>query len=125
MTMSAISRALYAAFWTALLFAFVMAVLPQPPKLPGAPTDKVLHIVAFLTLSALAATAYPRVGLVRIAVWLSAFGALIEIVQAVPALHRDADVVDWLVDTAAVAVALGVVWLFRRKRAGLRGDRAK
>ena len=28
------------AFWAAVLFAFTMAVVPQPPQLPGAPSDK-------------------------------------------------------------------------------------
>ena len=31
-------------FWGALGFAFVMASLPQPPAIPGDPSDKVLHV---------------------------------------------------------------------------------
>jgi VanZ family protein len=46
---------------------------------------------------------------------LSAFGALIEIVQAVPALHRDSSALDWLADTGAVLVVLIVVALNRRR----------
>ena len=41
--------------------------------------------------------------------WLAAFGAAIELFQALPALHRDAEVLDWLADMAAAAVALGLV----------------
>lgn len=104
------------AFWSALVFAFVMAVLPQPPQLPGDPSDKVQHILAFATLATLAALAFPRVPLVRIGIALSAFGALIEFVQLIPALNRDGDLVDWLADTLAVIVVLSAFALFRRRK---------
>jgi VanZ family protein len=100
-------------FWSALVFAFVMAVLPHPPRLPGAPSDKIQHILAFSVLSTLAPLAYPRARLLGIALGLSAFGVLIEVVQAFPALHRDASVLDWLADSAAIAVVLGLVALIR------------
>ena len=105
-------------FWTATGFAFVMAVIPHPPQLPGEPNDKIQHIAAFATLSVLGAWAYARAPLLRMAIGLSLFGALIEIVQAIPALHRDSDVLDWIADTAAcVAVLLLVRWWRRRKSA--------
>jgi VanZ family protein len=105
-------------FWAAAAFAFVMAILPHPPDLPGAPSDKVQHIAAFLVLGLLAALAYWRTSLLRIAAGLSLFGALIEIVQGIPGLHRDSDAVDWLADTAAVALALMLVRLLRARRSG-------
>jgi VanZ family protein len=101
-------------FWAAASFAFVMAVLPHPPEVPGEPNDKVEHIIAFAILAALGSFAYPRTGLWRLLAGLSLFGALIEIVQAIPALQRDSDVWDWVADTAAVAVVLTLVWLWRR-----------
>lgn len=107
---------LRAAFWAALLLAFVMALLPQPPMLPGGPSDKVQHVLAFVTLAILAALAWPRLSLLKLGVALSAFGALIEILQLMPALNRDGDVGDWLADTVAVAAALGAIALFRRVR---------
>src|SRR3954452_23237759 len=85
-------------FWAAAAFAFVMGIIPHPPELPGAPSDKVQHIVAFATLALLGSRAYPRTAQARILVGLALFGALIEIIQAIPALHRDSDVVDWLAD---------------------------
>ncbi|MDP9414956.1 MAG: hypothetical protein M3Q08_12925 [Pseudomonadota bacterium] len=109
------SRYLPFVFWAALAFAFVMAVLPMPPRLPGNPSDKIQHILAFSVLAALAAAAYPRASLIRMGLWLSAFGALIEIVQTIPALNRDGDYVDWIADTAAAAVFLGLAALFRRR----------
>ena len=80
--------------------------MPHPPQLPGEPSDKVQHIVAFATLAALGSFAYPVTSPIRLLAGLSLFGALIEVVQAIPALHRDSDVVDWIADTAAVFVML-------------------
>jgi hypothetical protein len=100
------SRAARTFFWAAACFAFVMAVLPNPPELPGEPNDKVQHIAAFATLALAGSFAYPAVGPLKLLVRLSLFGAGIEIVQAIPALHRDSDVLDWLADTFAVAAML-------------------
>jgi VanZ family protein len=117
------TRALRLLFWSALAFAFVMAVLPHPPRLPGSPGDKIQHILAFLVLSALAPAAYREARLAAIAAGLSAFGVLIEIVQTVPALNRDASVLDWLADSAAIAAVLGVVLLWRRRPSHQAGGR--
>jgi hypothetical protein len=100
-----------ASFWAALTFALVMALLPQPPQLPGTPSDKVQHIVAFATLAALGSAAYRSMSCMRLLGILSAFGAIIEIFQAIPALNRDSDPVDWLADTVAAGLVLaGVRW---------------
>ena len=94
-----------------------MAVLPHPPEVPGHPSDKVQHVAAFATLSRLGSFAYPRTDLTKLLVRLSLFGAAIEVIQAIPALHRDSDVLDWLADTVAVAVVLLLVRWWRRARA--------
>ena len=109
------SRAVQTVFWLAVFFALVMAVLPHPPELPGQPNDKVQHIIAFATLAALGSIAYPVTSIVRLLVGLSLFGALIEFVQAIPALHRDSDVMDWIADTFAVLVVLTVVRGWRQR----------
>jgi len=96
-------------FWAAAAFAFVMAILPQPPAVPGAPNDKVQHIAAFATLAVLGTFAFPGATLLRMLVSLSLFGALIEVVQAIPALHRDSDILDWIADTVAVILVLMAV----------------
>lgn len=93
-------------------FAFVMAVVPDPPAIPGNPSDKLMHMAAFATLGALAAYAFRGVGAARLFLGLTAFGALIELVQAIPILHRDSDIIDLLVDMAAALVALAMArWL--------------
>jgi VanZ family protein len=100
-------------FWATVAFSFVMAVLPQPPEVPGEPNDKVQHMAAFATLALAGAFAYPRVGLLRLLTGLSMFGAFIELVQAVPALHRDSELLDWVADTAAAAIVLLIVRAWR------------
>lgn len=104
-------------FWASWMFALVMAVLPHPPRLPGEPSDKLEHTAAFLTLGFLSAWAYPKTPLLQLFVRLSLFGALIELIQAIPSLYRDSDPLDWLTDTVAAAVALGIVhWRRSRSR---------
>jgi VanZ family protein len=110
------SRAARLLFWAAFTFAFVMAVLPHPPEVPGEPNDKLQHVAAFATLALLSSFAYPATRLMRLLVRLSLFGALIEVVQAIPSLHRDSDYKDWIADTLAAALVLAVVWWWRRRR---------
>lgn len=103
------------AFWLALPYTFVMAVLPHPPPLPGEPSDKFLHILAFSVLTLLAAIGYPKLALARLMAGLIAFGALIEAAQAIPALNRSSELADLLADAAAVvAVGLATRWGMRR-----------
>lgn len=104
------------AFWAAIVVTFAVALMPQPPVLPGAPSDKVQHILAFATLALLARAAYPRASLPWLILGLSAFGALIEIAQLIPALNRSAEVADWIADTAAAAAMLLLIALVRRLR---------
>ncbi|MDQ2877477.1 MAG: hypothetical protein M3R41_00170 [Pseudomonadota bacterium] len=105
------------AFWAALAFAVTMALLPHPPATPLDPYgDKVEHMAAFATLAFLGVFAFPAAALARIGERLSFLGALIEVVQSIPALHRDCDIRDWLADTAAIIVALLVVAAIRRAR---------
>jgi hypothetical protein len=52
---------------------------------------------------------FPRAQLSRIGERLSFLGALIEVLQAIPSLHRDCDIFDWMTDTAAIVVVLVIV----------------
>lgn len=98
-------------FWLAMAFALVMALLPKPPPIPGQPTDKIQHIVAFAMLTILSFPAYPATRwFVRFG-GLTLFGAGIELGQMIPALGRSADAIDWLADSAAVAITIGVTIL--------------
>ncbi len=107
------------ALFVAALFAFVMAILPHPPQLmPYNPGDKVQHMLTFVVLAALARVAYPKATGRRIFLWLSAFGAVIEVAQMIPALHRDADTWDWVADSCAIMAVLGITGLIRFIRTG-------
>lgn len=97
-------------FWLLTLFTLTMAFLPKPPSVPlDAYGDKVEHMVAFAVLTAVALVGWPQSRRWRIIVLLSALGAMIEVVQAIPALHRDSDWRDWVADTLAIIAAAVVV----------------
>ncbi len=120
MIASRISWAARLLFWLCFLFASVMAFLPQPPRLPSqAWGDKWEHALAFLVLTVLAQAGFGRFGRFgrwRVLAAMVAYGALIELVQMVPALGRSADLRDWLVDGAvALAVTLAAVAADRLK----------
>ena len=99
-------RLLKLGFWAALLFALVMALLPQPRQLPGSPSDKVQHMLAFAVPTALALAAYPRAGWLKIGIGLACFGAFIELAQLIPMLGREGSWLDLAADCGAIAVVL-------------------
>lgn len=94
-----------------LLVISWFAFSAQPPPLgQDLFSDKVQHFAAFLALSLCLDMAFPRQRFLR---WklpcLLAYGLLIELVQSqVPG--RDASVLDWLTDAAAISV----YWLLLR-----------
>lgn len=97
-----------------------MAVLPKPPRLPVEQFgDKFEHILAFAVLAVLANLGFPKTDRIRIIERLSFLGAVIEVVQSIPSLHRDCDVRDWIADTLAVlVVTTGFTLWSRHKRRG-------
>ena len=102
-------------FVGALLFAVTMALLPHPP-VTLSNDDKYQHMLAFGTLTILAVAGWPHAELLRIGERLSFLGALIEVTQSIPSLHRDCDIHDWLADTLVIVVVLIVVVVWRRRR---------
>jgi len=106
MSPQTLGRLVRVAFWTAVVVAFTAAVVPAEDAPEVMPWDKAQHFLAFYVLAVVGAAAYPRSSLLAIGAVLSAFGALIEFVQMIPALHRDAELLDWVADTVAVAAAL-------------------
>lgn len=100
-------------FWLATVAAFVLASLPEAPQLPGNPSDKTLHALAFLTLAILAAFAFPRKRLVVLFLWLGMFGGAIELVQSMPQIGREASWLDWLTDLGAAGLVLLVFGMLR------------
>jgi len=122
--MSLLRRFFVIAFWGALLFAYVDAILPGKDAISLTLWDKLNHMIAFFVITFLARAAYPRIPVFRLFVMMAAFGAFIELSQAVPFIHRDAEWDDWFADMLATLVALIVAWPFailadkRRARRG-------
>ena len=86
--------------------------LGAPPPAPDG-SDKVVHLIAFATLSfPLARTG--RFGLLPVFLGASAFGGLIELIQ--PSFNRSADMNDWVADIAGVAVGILCGLIYRRLR---------
>ena len=113
-----ITRFAMLAFWISLAGAVTLALLPHPPHVPEL-NDKAQHMLAFGTMALLGAFAFPRFPKVHLAERLSFLGALVEVLQAIPALHRDCDIRDWIADTVAIIAVLILLEMFkpaRRKR---------
>jgi hypothetical protein len=110
------SALLRTAFWFLLLTVFVLSAWPLPLEPPYAPSDKVQHALAFLSLGILGGAAYPRLPLLRLALGLAAFGALIEAVQAIPMLNRQTEFLDWIADIAGIAPAIAALAAWRSLR---------
>jgi hypothetical protein len=109
------------AFFAALVFTFYSAVIPPRHAVQLVPWDKAEHFIAFYALTGLAVAAFPKANLFVIAALLSGFGALIEIVQGLPMVHRDRDFWDWVADSIAIAAALApmlLVWWRGQVRSG-------
>ncbi|MDL2353509.1 MAG: hypothetical protein QFC78_11775 [Pseudomonadota bacterium] len=102
-------------FWLLLAFALVMALLPKPPQLPiDRFGDKFEHMLAFAALAGVANLGWRQIPAWRIGLQLSAFGALIEVLQMIPSLHRDSDLRDWIADTLAIVVATLIARMLAR-----------
>jgi hypothetical protein len=96
-------------FFMLCTFAVFMAMTPRPPHLDL--NDKVQHMMAFGTLAIVARLGFPRARDLTILERLSFGGALIEVFQAIPELHRDCDWHDWVADTLAITIALLIMRL--------------
>ena len=104
-------------FVIACLIGVAYALMPRPPKLPTYQWgDKVEHMLGFAALAFLAALAFPKMPRWRVIERLSFLGALIEVAQSIPGLGRDCDIRDWIADTVAVMVVMGLVALVAPKR---------
>lgn len=110
--MSPLRRLFVIAFWGALLFAYVEAILPARESMHLTWWDKLDHMTAFFVITFLARAAYPHVPVVRLFVMLAGFGGFIELSQALPFIHRDAEWNDWFADITAIVVGLILAWPF-------------
>lgn len=96
-------------------FALGMALMPHPVPIAEV-GDKWQHMAAFGTLTLLSVLAFPDASLLRIGERLSFLGAMIEVLQSIPSLHRDCDIMDWVADTTIIVAVLVVVRIGRGAR---------
>jgi len=108
--MSPLRRLVLILFWLAIVAAYVAAILPQREAPHLSPSDKVDHMAAFFTITVLARLAYRRAPVPLILLLLAIFGGLIELSQAIPMIHRDAEWGDWIADVAATGIGLLAAW---------------
>jgi hypothetical protein len=113
MTIDKPSRGVFLLLLATVLY---LTLMPSPPhvELDDLPYgDKIEHFLAFGALTVAARFGFPRMAGWLVLERLSFLGAMIEVVQGSPGLHRDCDWRDWAADTLGVLVALaGVRVLF-------------
>lgn len=94
-------------FWAALLAALARALWPDPFTEPYVGHwDKVTHGAGCFVLTLLAGLAYPHRTLRLLGLGILAFGVLVEALQAIPVIGRDASWLDLAADAAGIGVAL-------------------
>ena len=65
--------------------------------------------MAFFMLTILSLVAFPRRSPLLIGLFLAWIGAMIELIQGLPVVHRDCDVWDWVVELIAIGAVYGVI----------------
>lgn len=84
-----------------------LAFRPSGGADAGLPWDKANHAAAFAVLTGVTALGWPRAGFLRLSAIMLSAGILIELIQGLPVVGRDADV--W--DVAADMAGFGLGWL--------------
>ncbi|QCF27326.1 VanZ family protein [Hydrocarboniclastica marina] len=107
--------------WRALLYPTLILILylattSQAYPVPAASSDKVNHIMAFVTLGILLRWSYPALGMTWALLLLVGYGLGIEVIQsALP--YRQFSLLDLLADLAgSVAGLLASTWLLRKSQ---------
>jgi len=115
--------AIRAGFVLAIVTSFTVSVMPGPEAPEGLPWDKANHFGAFYIMTGLGAAARPGRSPWVMALGLWLFGGAIEVVQSIPFVHRDGDLMDWLADTLGILAVLAPLmvrpwwdWLGRAPR---------
>ncbi len=102
-------------FWLALAAISLLALAPKPPAGADLGWDKLNHFAAFAVLGLLARLAWPRQSLLRWALALLSYGALLELAQGLTP-NRQAEWADLLADAVGLLAALPLSWLLDRAR---------
>ena len=115
--MQSMKRLAALAVWGVVIW---LALRPSTSIDAGLPWDKANHALAFLALTALTAIGWPQLGHLALIVFMVLAGCAIELIQSLPAIGRDADLLDVIAD--AVGVLLGLIVLAVTARRSERSD---
>jgi hypothetical protein len=80
-----------ALFWPLLGAVLIVALLPANQAPTVFASDKLNHMLAFVTLSLLARVLWPRPSFIVLFALLAAFGGMVEVLQWFLGFGRDAD----------------------------------
>lgn len=98
-----------AVFVAAVMFTLYAALAPGDDTAGLIPWDKAKHFIVFYGLTFLAAIALPRSRWWKIAAVLLAFGIGIEVLQSLPIVGRDADIIDVVADILGIGFFFGPI----------------
>lgn len=103
-------RLLFAAL---LITITALALMPAPPRLPGAlGWDKLNHVAGFLALALLARWAWPQARWTALWVGLMGYGVALEFAQSFTP-NRLAEGADLVADALGIGLVQGADWLQR------------
>lgn len=92
-------------FFFTTAFVLYLATLKGPYPIPSASSDKVNHLCAFLVLTLLMCLGFPRTRPRLCALWMLAYGCLIEVIQSfLP--WSDCSLFDVAADASGILIAL-------------------
>ena len=102
-------------FLTAIVLITDLALQPgyaTPPRLFG--SDKLEHLLAFMTLAMLARMGWPRQPVWALGIVLLGYGLGLEVVQSMDWVGRTASMADVAADAIGVLIGFGLTTLFLR-----------
>lgn len=105
-------------FMGLLGLSLAMFLTPGRDVPTGGPDDKLVHLLVFVALAV--AGRWAELRWLPLAVGLSAYAALSEVLQAVLPIQRDGNLPDLLADVAGVVLGLGLARFAVRLGAGIR-----
>lgn len=103
------ARAWRLVFVVGLIGLLFWTLVPYPPAHPYPTLEgKLGHCFAFGTLAFLGVLAFPRANVWRLTEALSLIAGAIELLQLLPAINRNSNVLDWLFETLAIALVVSL-----------------
>lgn len=104
-------------FGLALVVAW-FAFRPAAEVDAGLSWDKANHALAFMVLTVLAGLGWPRLSAAGLLAIMVLAGVGIELVQGLPAIGRDADVLDVVADAVGTLIGLLIIAVAERRWPG-------